>query len=333
MVVVLKIRNGSHLVESTFDTIPNYCSLLVAIGKLLQLQSGFVLKYTDDEGDLCTLVEPTFEDFLTSEQEPAQGKTVLSLEVHAAPALLQPQQQKAPDLPRNYGKRGKGCGTGSGAQEPEDSWTADERDLEELLQQFEDPAPSKPKKKKRKGRSRAMSNQADAASVCEDGSTEKFDDAVATEMSKQGRSSLTAWEETTHDEAEMGLLENETDGEVSWHEDVEADDGHEGDDLTSVPAQRSFQPLRSSSCPCFATWQADDGERAESLVARVWPFVDPEKVAVTFPDEMELQSTQKISQPSLEATQQLAVPQQEGPSRSYQQVVWMPVLMNFVTST
>jgi len=70
MAYTLQIESGDDSREVEFLMKPSFAD----IDAVLRSFSGQVAKYSDEEGDLCTLTESTFEDFLVTSQQSRQGK-------------------------------------------------------------------------------------------------------------------------------------------------------------------------------------------------------------------------------------------------------------------
>eukprot|EP00931_Biecheleriopsis_adriatica_P036855 TRINITY_DN2117_c0_g1_i1.p1 TRINITY_DN2117_c0_g1~~TRINITY_DN2117_c0_g1_i1.p1 ORF type:complete len:937 (-),score=202.20 TRINITY_DN2117_c0_g1_i1:89-2899(-) len=70
MAYTLKIESGDDSREVEFLMKPSFAD----IDAVLRSFSGQVAKYTDEEGDLCTLTESTFEDFLVTSRRSTNGK-------------------------------------------------------------------------------------------------------------------------------------------------------------------------------------------------------------------------------------------------------------------
>lgn len=82
MAYTLRITLGNGtLAEVHFESTPNYEAVVSAVGTLNAGER--CLKYRDDEGDRCSLVAETFEDFLVSARQEADGHIILTVEVLA----------------------------------------------------------------------------------------------------------------------------------------------------------------------------------------------------------------------------------------------------------
>lgn len=87
MTAVLKISCDRETYRLQLGRDPSYASVLKAIEELWDSSSISSIKYCDEEGDLCILVEATFSDFLQTSQEITGGRRVLKAEVQLSPAV------------------------------------------------------------------------------------------------------------------------------------------------------------------------------------------------------------------------------------------------------
>jgi len=312
MAVVLKISCQGQLHRILFGGMPDYADVDSAVKGLLPAYQPYATKYLDDEGDLCSLVEPTFADFLTMAKAAPSGQSVFHIEVfpladavstdatHLAPPTAQPPRSGMRRQERPLKLKGV--------------WEDDVRDLDELLKQFEEPvasnSSSKKKKKKSKkpqpsqecwvqdpdvevlgekdeysgfGESHAPLAKSQIANIQEDdggGGANDGDEELSTQaklIKAKGDATAEASVEETAYETEVG--EYETDGDASW-------EMHMGDSLDAEQCESEAEMItfrRSASCPCFSAWLASiEGEEREtgSLIEKAWPFVDPAKVLV-----------------------------------------------------
>jgi hypothetical protein len=146
MEVVLKIASQGQTHRIPFVSMPDYTTLMSAVKESIPQCSSFSAKYMDDDDDLCTLVEYTFPDFLTTASSTESGQAILRLE-------LLPLAESTyaitvnPLLP-------------DGRPRSKPMWECDSRDLDELLQQFVD-EPVASKKRRRKKKSRMANSVAD----------------------------------------------------------------------------------------------------------------------------------------------------------------------------
>lgn len=150
MAVVLKVaRHGQLLCVPLDQKKLSYAAIADVLSSLWpDLQAGSA-KYADPEGDLCTLVESTFEDFMvTSGSEGEAREPVILKLVVPDEGAAQPQKQPAVGPPLGQGAahseaasrasshsaRAR-CGGSTGGYEKA-CWEEDERDLEDLLREL-----------------------------------------------------------------------------------------------------------------------------------------------------------------------------------------------------
>jgi hypothetical protein len=98
---VLKVTFEGDIHRLVLQDQPTYDLIATTVSKMLcELLSeqfsvpGTILKYFDDEGDLCTLVPGTFEDFLQQHQQDCPGKRLI-LKLQVSRPLADPGE-KAP---------------------------------------------------------------------------------------------------------------------------------------------------------------------------------------------------------------------------------------------
>lgn len=143
MAIVLKIVYQGQAIRIPFDNMPDYAALVAAVKKALPSCTAYSAKYLDDEGDRCTLVESTFLDFLTTAKDTIAGQTVLRAEVQALPVSIPVATDPAAQARKTHGRPRQ--------QATKAVWMDDQRDLDELLQQFaEEPVISKKSRNKKK---------------------------------------------------------------------------------------------------------------------------------------------------------------------------------------
>eukprot|EP00425_Heterocapsa_triquetra_P009404 CAMPEP_0195131258 /NCGR_PEP_ID=MMETSP0448-20130528/144662_1 /TAXON_ID=66468 /ORGANISM="Heterocapsa triquestra, Strain CCMP 448" /LENGTH=157 /DNA_ID=CAMNT_0040169197 /DNA_START=27 /DNA_END=496 /DNA_ORIENTATION=- len=81
MAAVLKVESEGEIRRMLFDTPPDYAAVRTALQKLWPTCSVDQAKYKDEEGDLCTLSQATFDDFLFTSGAGVAGRPVLRLQV------------------------------------------------------------------------------------------------------------------------------------------------------------------------------------------------------------------------------------------------------------
>lgn len=345
MAVVLKVAYQGQTHRIPFKDLPDYSACASAVQDCLPTGSAYATKYVDEEGDLCTLVESTFQDFLTTLNDGPGGQAVLRVEAVPLPgATLTKTSCQCPSCcpvaQRSLKRR----------QQPtaKPAWEDDKRDLDELLEQFiEHPRASKKNKKKTKKQTHQKANESrdtkddacgetlsepEVAVECDqtDASVNDLDDA------QKGSSDL---EEATKDEKQSIDVQYEfLEGAVSTQGICE--DQME-DELWEMSSK--VQLRRTSSCPCFAgtgeNEMAEDEKDRGSLLAKAWPFVDIDKLSVDLssPSPVSKISTTQIDTiPAQEVADSSGMQSMAPPtstwtpaSYGYQQVVWMPVVVNW----
>lgn len=90
--LVLKISCNSETLRVLLEPNPDCACIRHAMQELWPNFSVRWMKYVDEEGDLCTLVEATFTDFMQTAREISCGRQVLKLQVELAPLELAPMQ-------------------------------------------------------------------------------------------------------------------------------------------------------------------------------------------------------------------------------------------------
>jgi len=161
MAIILEILHQRQTHHVEVDSMLDHAAFDSAVKKVLPncRMEEYTAKYTDDEDDLCTLVEPTFADFLTMGKGTPGGKVIFCVQVEASPARLAQQHPATPPPPQLP------CRITNRRQQmqqrtPTSVWVDDCRDLDQLLLLFDDdevvasPKQSRRKKKVRKVLSR-----------------------------------------------------------------------------------------------------------------------------------------------------------------------------------
>lgn len=252
---VLKISCSGQIHRVLLDDEPSFAAIDAVLRGLWPGMRPGSAKYMDSDGDSCSLVEGTFEDFLTTSGSKAgtPDRTILKIMIadDAAPA-----KQRAPQTPEAHGTvtsaRAARASRHRAAQHqvPETTWEEDERDLDELLCQLGDEsepaAPSKRKRQKaKKKEARAALKQQEEAAAggvdihasragLEDGSLgqeQKMEDAEQT-SEPQADSDAEYWGEETPDPEAQYWDEDQNlypDGEhwQYWGEDTPDPDAHD----------------------------------------------------------------------------------------------------------
>jgi len=148
MDLVLKFYYRGQLHDIPFCSMPDYGNIVTALKAWWPMDEPCALKYPDEEGDLCTLVEATFADFLTMIQTTSSGQKELYLEAVPGPDTTPTSKTLPPPSTRSLNKKNLRCH--EYLLKLESVQERDLRDLDELLEQFEDPVSSKKQKKKKK---------------------------------------------------------------------------------------------------------------------------------------------------------------------------------------
>lgn len=85
---VLKITCESAIHRIQLSGEPDYPCIQKAVQELWPNSSLEWMKYMDEEGDFCTLVEATFTDFVQTAQESNCGRQILKVQVARLPLVL-----------------------------------------------------------------------------------------------------------------------------------------------------------------------------------------------------------------------------------------------------
>eukprot|EP00929_Paragymnodinium_shiwhaense_P027547 TRINITY_DN16147_c0_g1_i1.p1 TRINITY_DN16147_c0_g1~~TRINITY_DN16147_c0_g1_i1.p1 ORF type:complete len:460 (+),score=100.03 TRINITY_DN16147_c0_g1_i1:84-1463(+) len=164
MVLVLEISCCGYLKQTSLSADGlDYKAVVTSIAKAFPGRKASVFKYKDEDGDLCTLVEGTFEDFLGSAHSRGPDKADLQLDI-----ILEEAKREAHAPARSTTLRSQ--------RAPASQWEEDARDLEELLTTLEldtgdadaveEEAQQSKKKRKKKGkRSSARTSEKEPADV------------------------------------------------------------------------------------------------------------------------------------------------------------------------
>lgn len=112
---------------------PNWAMILNVIDAITPRPKAYVAKYTDEDGDLCTLIETTFSDFLETALEPAsnpKGSAILKLKV--LPVFDEPIGPAMAPVATDHrlGRRG------TNSVQARSRWEEDPRDLDKLLEEL-----------------------------------------------------------------------------------------------------------------------------------------------------------------------------------------------------
>lgn len=204
MAVVLKISYQGQMHRVLFPSMPGYADVDSAV-KQKVLGSGYVTKYADEEGDLCSLVEPTFADFVTTAKETPSGQQVFHVEVFATLGVSTSCTMQVHVPVASYTRNG----ARRHQRQPtlKDVWEDDLRDLDELLQQFEDPAqPKKSNNRKKKKRSKkARLEEPSDQNAGADPECVKTETKVAAQEFEDVAATAATNDETAGDTGQQGL--------------------------------------------------------------------------------------------------------------------------------
>jgi len=85
--LVLKISYNGEIHRIQFDHSPDHACIQQAVQDLWPSSTIHWIKYFDEEGDLCTLVEATFTDFRQTAQEISGGRQLLRVEIDCSPPV------------------------------------------------------------------------------------------------------------------------------------------------------------------------------------------------------------------------------------------------------
>lgn len=134
--VVLKVVCQGQTHRIPLKDCPDYAAVELAIRSLSPRPEAYVAKYLDEDGDLCTLVEATFSDFLSTALEAAAAKMAAATSCAAALRVLRVEVFEVLEAT---------CAClvqGPTAVRPGLTWEEDPRDIEELLREIgEEEAP------------------------------------------------------------------------------------------------------------------------------------------------------------------------------------------------
>lgn len=97
--IVLKISCNSEIHRVQLDQDSDYNSIYTAVQGLWPNYSIRWMKYIDEEGDLCTLVDATFTDFMQTAQETGCGRPMMKVQVACVPLLVATEEM---DLLADY---------------------------------------------------------------------------------------------------------------------------------------------------------------------------------------------------------------------------------------
>lgn len=294
---------------------------------------GGVKKYMDEEGDLCTLTEHTFSDFLaTAKEGVSNGQDVLKLEVvpmssHAATSAAPPFEVRTP-LPSagRVGSRAPLPSAGqfsrvqsrkiSSLREQEvPMWQEDTRDLGELLQQFAVNDTSPPKRVRTNTKRRQKRRAGEGHST------------VKTNLLMQNN-------ELAAEGADTGQMVEENPTTVDGTEECSQDNGKHGEDEFADPSLKISTDImephlpRSASCP---GWMGRPMEQAwparVSHKNRTWPeisdgYIDGQTLVIG----QDTPDAYVVSEP-WPRTPESTPPQSPRNSYDTQQLVWVPMLV------
>lgn len=307
MSFVLKVVADGEARHIPLHSTPDFAVVQAALAQGFPSWHAYTLKYEDDEGDLCTLVESTFDDFLAMASAVATDtEEACVLKVGLFPTQTSSEKMVPSSLhpvPQRRNARKKQPLARS-------EWAHDPRDLEELVQQF---TSSDAKKKARKKKCKQMQIHGQASS-CSEHDPEFVDKAIEDEgVEKQeqqveetegdnqnGKQNKKEEVDSTADSQELLSQDYETDDEAMW----EQRDARMSCIKCDIKESLYLEPetlRRSSSCPCAPTWLAEQ----ESLRNDLSQYIPGEHVDIF-----------SGSDPVVELMPQ-----------NYTPLMWMPVLL------
>jgi hypothetical protein len=315
--------------------------------------TAYSLKYMDDEGDLCTLVACTFEDFLASAAKQADIFVLKMIVISDQVTKEEPPNDTPPLLQQRRTVRRR-----QQAAVVESKQVDDPRDLDELLQQFDIGQGPVKKGRKRKNRAAGKLRNQFQASESVHGDQDELKEISEHEADLA--------EDSQGDEnAVRSVALTDMPSKIEPTEQIT---GH----APNEPLPRVSTPLqRSSSCPCslpslaaqrtagassapviadvHAEQEGNSSEKFEAVaIQQLQPAQSPFQVQLrdTVPWSKAVQSSQVAdvatptaefgcsAEPVIEAPacgwySPTMVPlQQEHPELcGYQQVMWMPILL------
>jgi hypothetical protein len=298
MSFILKVVAQGETQRVPLDsTSPDYATVQAAVAKAFPFWHEYTLKYKDDEGDLCTLVDSTFDDFFVTAGAAAAntniGPLVLKVELFPSQASADKPISLSPDqvAQRRNARRKQPTARSE--------WAYDPRDLEELVQNLADPDMKKKARKKRSkpaqknGHALAASTSEIDAEFADQSQNGEDDHAFNPQFDDTGQALTPIMNETTDQVIDVVQKDDHTTSvqlhqhrdyhigpppcahvvdariaETSDHDqEYETDDGvmwDSHDDSTDCmkhdiadEALPKETLRRSASCPCAPTWLAE----------------------------------------------------------------------------
>jgi len=172
---VLKVSSGGQIHRVLLEHEPSFSSVDAVLQGLRPGMRPGSAKYLDADGDLCSLVEGTFEDFLIISgcQAGKKDRTILKITIEDDAAPARTVGLQAPEARGNANAaRARPIARRKAARQPvlQTTWEEDRRDLEELLCQLEDEPESEARSKRQRQKARkrearaALKQQEEAAS-------------------------------------------------------------------------------------------------------------------------------------------------------------------------
>jgi hypothetical protein len=329
MAVVLKIACQGQTQRLPFDSMPDYAMLEKYISEAVPQVAQYAIKYKDDEGDLCSLVESTFPDFITTGKATSGGEVLRVEIIPSATATADAQSfgvQKSAGL--HHVTRTRKTRSFQQPQVPKPVWVSDNRDLDELVQQLEDEAiiPKLSRKKKRKARK--LADEQPTAQEMQQDMQHVLEPSCETLSEKDCSVAAECYSGNNYVDEQVETDFGSSGAEHAWEvqtdfgdDDTEQMNESSGEDLEQDLEPQGKVLQRSVSCPCVS--MRDDPEGVS--IAQAWPFV-PDDLAADMFDPLQTpvlkENASTIDAPAISTC---ASP---GYGYSYQQVVWVPVLMD-----
>lgn len=135
MAFVLKVACQGQIHQFDLGSDPDYVTVDAALRKVSPGMASGSAKYIDPEGDLCTLVESTFRDFIVTSSMLAgpSDQVVLNLLLPAAVEQAPRADASVAAIPVGPQRRHRRC---LASPQAKAAWEEDDRDLEELLHEI-----------------------------------------------------------------------------------------------------------------------------------------------------------------------------------------------------
>lgn len=357
---VLKVSCGGQIHRVLLSDEPSFDVIDAILRDLWPGMRPGSAKYVDSDGDLCILVEGTFEDLLTTSKTATPDRTILKITIADEVAPAKKSISKAPEAHGNVSSGRSALAPrrrAARSQVPESTWQEDERDLDELLSLFDDePEPSaslkrKQQKAKRKEARAALKQHSEAAvgGVDAQASQEGFDDGSPEQEQQadhvghtdehQEASDVDYWDgESPNEEYWQYWGEGNPDPDAQywgveeaaawespdWADEDRQDYSNQTGSWHEDLAELLRPPLdlpRAASCPCTPTWRPLlDDEEAEQY-GRLDEMGDPS--IEDFFDDPSLPLT--LWPPTPGSTPSATPRYQYHDTDHQQQVIWVPV--------